>query len=212
MDILTTYTTRTTSNYSATANLQNSQIIKTPAKFFPVCCVFISCSLATASNSGDLSASSAQVLYLQPPVPNNTNKSESESHITIDGQSASPSWNKAPIWGLRPDFYYCQPVASLLMWGFLSDERTGLTFIVAAGSRHRTHSRVRVPWDSRPYFTVSDSRLPFSSPSTTRRATVETFDPAESTSKSKSKSKSKLCYDRQFSRSVGLGMKHPSGA
>jgi hypothetical protein len=35
-----------------------------------------------------------------------------------------------------------------------------------------------VPSDSRPYFTVSDSRLPFSSPPTTRRATVEVFDPA----------------------------------
>jgi hypothetical protein len=30
-----------------------------------------------------------------------------------------------------------------------------------------------VPWDSRPYFTVSDLRLPFSSPPTTRRVTVE---------------------------------------
>jgi hypothetical protein len=42
--------------------------------------------------------------------------------------SASPSWNKAPIWGLRPDLYYCQTVAGLLMWGALSDERTGLLF------------------------------------------------------------------------------------
>jgi hypothetical protein len=30
----------------------------------------------------------------------------------------------------------------------------------------------------RPYFTVSDLRLPFSSPPTTRRVTVEVFDPA----------------------------------
>jgi hypothetical protein len=43
-------------------------------------------------------------------------------------QSASLSWNKAPIWGLRPDLYYCQTVAGLLMWGALSDERTGLSF------------------------------------------------------------------------------------
>jgi hypothetical protein len=42
----------------------------------------------------------------------------------------------------------------------------------------RSHSRVRVSWDSRPYFTVSNSRLPFSSPLTTRRVTVEVFDPA----------------------------------
>jgi hypothetical protein len=37
---------------------------------------------------------------------------------------------------------------------------------------------VVVPWDLRPYFTVSDSRLPFASPPTTRRVTVEVFDPA----------------------------------
>jgi hypothetical protein len=44
-------------------------------------------------------------------------------------QSASLSWNKAPIWDLRPDLYYCQTVvAGLLMWGALSDERTGLSF------------------------------------------------------------------------------------
>jgi hypothetical protein len=52
---------------------------------------------------------------------------ESESYVTTDGQPASLSWNKAPIWGLRPDFYYCQTVAGLLMWGALSDERTGLS-------------------------------------------------------------------------------------
>jgi hypothetical protein len=38
--------------------------------------------------------------------------------------------------------------------------------------------RIRVLWDSRPYFTVSDVRRPFLSPSTTRRVTVEVFDPA----------------------------------
>jgi hypothetical protein len=52
---------------------------------------------------------------------------------TTDGQSASLSWNKAPICGLWPDFYYCQTVAGLLMWGALSDERTGLSFTIAAG-------------------------------------------------------------------------------
>jgi hypothetical protein len=33
-----------------------------------------------------------------------------------------------PIWGLRPDVKYCQRVAGLLMWGALSNERTGLSF------------------------------------------------------------------------------------
>jgi hypothetical protein len=31
---------------------------------------------------------------------------ESESYVTTDAQSASLSWYKAPIWGLRPDFYF----------------------------------------------------------------------------------------------------------
>jgi hypothetical protein len=51
--------------------------------------------------------------------------SESESYATTDGQSASLTWNKAPIWGLRPDLYYCQTVAGLLMGDDFSDERTG---------------------------------------------------------------------------------------
>jgi hypothetical protein len=101
-----------------------------------------------------------------------------ESYVTTDGQSAILSWNKAPIWSLQPDFYYCQTVAGFLMWSAFSDERMGLPFTIAAGPRQRSHSRVRVPWDSRPYFTASDSRLPFSSPPATRRATVEVFDPA----------------------------------
>jgi hypothetical protein len=64
------------------------------------------------------------------------------------------------------------------MWGAVSDERTGLSFTTAAGPRQRSRSWVRVPWDSWPHFTLSDLRLPFSSPPTTRRATVEVFDPA----------------------------------
>jgi hypothetical protein len=41
----------TTSNYSATANLHNSQITTLPAKLFPACSVFTSPSVATAANS-----------------------------------------------------------------------------------------------------------------------------------------------------------------
>jgi hypothetical protein len=64
------------------------------------------------------------------------------------------------------------------MWGALSDEKTGLSFTIAAGPRQRSHFRVRVPWDSWPYFTLWDSRLSFLLPLTTRRATVEVFDAA----------------------------------
>jgi hypothetical protein len=41
-------------------------------------------------------------------------RSASESYVTTDAQSASLSWNKAPIWGLRPDFYYSLTNAGLL--------------------------------------------------------------------------------------------------
>jgi hypothetical protein len=58
---------------------------------------------------------------------------ESESYATTDCQSASLSWNKAPIWGLRPDFNYCLTAAGFLIWGVLSDERTGLSFAPVAG-------------------------------------------------------------------------------
>jgi hypothetical protein len=59
----------------------------------------------------------------------------------------------------------------------LSDERTSLSFLHAADPSQRSLSRVRVPWNSRQNFTVSDLRLPFSSPPTIRRVTVEVFDP-----------------------------------
>jgi hypothetical protein len=94
------------------------------------------------------------------------------------------SWFKAPIRGLRPDFYFRTEygirltVTVLIPWGALSDERTGLSFVCAAGPCQRSLSRVLVPWDLQPNFTLSDLRLLISSAPTTRRATVEVFDPA----------------------------------
>jgi hypothetical protein len=54
------------------------------------------------------------------------------------------------------------------VWGALSDKRMDLSFLYAAGPCQRSLSRVR----------VSDLTLPFSLPPTTRRVTVEVFDPA----------------------------------
>jgi hypothetical protein len=70
-------------------------------------------------------------------------------------QSASLSWNKAPIWDLRPGFYYSQTVAVVSMWDALSDERTGLSFTIAAGTRQRSHSWIWVSWDSNLRFEIS---------------------------------------------------------
>jgi hypothetical protein len=76
-------------------------------------------------------------------------------------------------WGSWPDIYYCLTVTVLFLWGALSNERTSLSSVYAAGPRQRSLSRVRAPWISRPYFTVPVLRLPFSTPPTTRRVTVE---------------------------------------
>jgi hypothetical protein len=55
---------------------------------------------------------------------------QSQSYVTTEGHLASLSWCQAPIWDLRPDFFFCLTVAGLLMWGALSDERRGLSFTV----------------------------------------------------------------------------------
>jgi hypothetical protein len=70
--------------------------------------------------------------------------SESVGYITTDGQSANMPWNKAHIWD-HDQISISHTAADLLMWGALSDERTGLSFTIAVVSRQRSHSRVRVP-------------------------------------------------------------------
>jgi hypothetical protein len=88
---------------------------------------------------------------------------ESESYVTTDGQSASLSWYKAPIWGLQPDFYcHMEYVGQLRVcwYGALSLTRgqvCRLQLLLALASAVILGSES--PWDSRPYFTVSDLRL-----------------------------------------------------
>jgi hypothetical protein len=55
-------------------------------------------------------------------------QSQSQIYVTTDSQSASLSWNKAPIWVSRPELYYCMTFEGLLKWGALSDDRAGLSF------------------------------------------------------------------------------------
>jgi hypothetical protein len=100
-------------------------------------------------------------------------QSQSQNHTATDGQSVSQSVNL----GSWPDIYYFLTVTVLFLWGALSDERTGLSFVYAAGSCQRSLPRVGVPRASRPYLPVSDQRLPCSSPPTTRRVTREVSIP-----------------------------------
>jgi hypothetical protein len=112
-------------------------------------------------------------VLLPPSSSYSTVLSCTQSHIVTDDQSVSKSWYRAPSWGSCLDIYYSSAVTILFLWGALSDERMGLFFVYAAGPCQRSVSRVLVPWNLRPYFTVSHLRLPFSSPPTTRRVTVE---------------------------------------
>jgi hypothetical protein len=104
-------------------------------------------------------------------------RSQSQSHIATDEQSISKSWCRAPS-GAHDQILILFDSYGLALCGAFSDERKGLSFVYAAGLRQLSLSSVRVPWDSWPYFTVSDLRLPFSLPPTTCRVTVEVFDPA----------------------------------
>jgi hypothetical protein len=100
----------------------------------------------------------------------------SQSHITTDGQSVS--LGVEPYLGLMTRYLLLFDSYGLVFCGAPSLTRRRVCFLYDAGPCQRSLSLVRVPWDSRPYFTASDLRLPFSSSPTTRRVTVEVFDPA----------------------------------
>jgi hypothetical protein len=96
----------------------------------------------------------------------------SQSHIAADGQSVSKSYGAhdqifITVWQLGSCF--CGTPS-------LTRGRV-VSFVYAAGSCQHSLSWVQVPWNSGPYFTVSDLRLPFSLSPMTHRVTVEVFDP-----------------------------------
>jgi hypothetical protein len=81
---------------------------------------------------------------------------ESESYVTTDGQSASLFWNKAPIWGLWPDSYYCQTVAGLSMCGALSSyDSQGY----GGGIRPRLHMGLLRIFESTPFYIRNAYRI-----------------------------------------------------
>jgi hypothetical protein len=96
-----------------------------------------------------------------------TADSISESELCYDRRLvARLSWNTSTHLGLTARFL-------LLSDNCGSDKRTGLSFTIAAGPRHRSQFLIRVLWESWQHFTVSDSGLPLSSPLTICRVTVE---------------------------------------
>jgi hypothetical protein len=114
-------------------------------------------------------------------------------------QTVCKSWCRAPSRAHDQVFITVWELRSCILWVGLSDEMTSLSFVYAAGPCQCSLSLGRVPWCSRPYFTVSDLRLPFASPPTTRRVTVEVFHPTSTrvTAWTKSKSTSQHGPHRQ---------------
>jgi hypothetical protein len=106
----------------------------------------------------------------QPPPPPQLFTWNSGTQLTILSPILRPTVGRPVCLGIKhPSGAYAQifiTVAGLLMWDAFSNERADLSFTIAAGPRQRSHIQVRVSWNSWPYFTVSDSRLPFSSPPT----------------------------------------------
>jgi hypothetical protein len=87
MDLLNTYTHHPELQ-EITALSPFSTLYKPPQHSlnpFPACCIFISRSIVTASNTRDSSASRAQVLSSQPPMQNSTLKWQ----MTTNSQAAA---------------------------------------------------------------------------------------------------------------------------
>jgi hypothetical protein len=123
MDLMTTYTHHSELKVITALSLI-STIYKSPQhplNLSPACCVFISRSLATVSNSGDYSASRTQVLSSQTPV-----------------QKWTLSWQPPP----RLAAISCQP-PSLLFTGWLSTDWVApIVFkIIPLHGPHRKHPR-----------------------------------------------------------------------
>jgi hypothetical protein len=130
------------------------------------------------------------------------------SHIVTDGQSVSKYWCRAPsgahdqifvtVWQLRSCFRGAPSLTRgrvclfYMLWPLPAQSFLG-------------------PSPLGPYFTVSDLRVPFSSPPTTRRVTVEVFDPASTRVGVFLKVKIKVTLRLTVSQAVSVGVKPDLG-
>jgi hypothetical protein len=105
-------------------------------------------------------------------------KSKSKSHCDWRSVSQSVSLGVEPHLGLMTrylllfDSYGLVSVQRPLLW------EGGSVFCICCWALPVQSFSCQVPWDSWPYFTVSNLRLPFSSPPTTCRVTMKVFNPA----------------------------------
>jgi hypothetical protein len=82
---------------------------------------------------------------------------QSRHHVTTGGQSASLSWWQC-ISGAYDKIFIVRQLRGFVDVGRSLWREDVSAFTFASGPRQRSHSRVRVPRDSWPHFTVSDFR------------------------------------------------------
>jgi hypothetical protein len=113
--------------------------------FLSACCVFISRSWQRLLTVEILQLNAWSSIFIASRAELNFQLSTDNQKVKVmlrpTFQSARLSWNKAPIWGLRPDLYYCQTVVGLLMWGALSTNWVAPVFfkITSQHGPHRKH-------------------------------------------------------------------------
>jgi hypothetical protein len=97
--------------------------------------VLLSPNLYSIKFYNSLRTCSILVLVLSTAEPSWTllSSRQSQRYITTDGQSASKSWCRAPSGAHDQIFITVWQLRSCFMWGALSDERMGLSFVYATG-------------------------------------------------------------------------------
>jgi hypothetical protein len=185
LDSLTTHTHKSESQVIIVPLLM-STLYETTLFFFPAFCVFTSRSLVTALNSGILQLPLSGSLWMLVSFQLTLffrllyrTDSVDSWQLYYDRRSVGQFvlvWS--PHLGLMTRFLLLSDNCWFVDMGRPLWREDRSVVYNCCCLRQRSHSQVRVPRGSWPHFTVSDSRLPFSSPPTTRRVTVEVFDPA----------------------------------
>jgi hypothetical protein len=101
----------------------------------------------------------SKYLFSQQRMSTNTfswqwkTQSESESELLYDWRFTANQFVLAPSpLRITDRISSNEHLRSYSLYNILPDERMDLSFTISTGPRQRIHSRVRVPWDSQPYF------------------------------------------------------------
>jgi hypothetical protein len=157
----------TTNNYDCLTKLHDPKITITRVHI-KSSEVFTSRCLVAASNRGR--SPSYELTNCPRPkflashflqLPTNSVTTEVKIKVILRPTVSRPvSPGVKPLSGSQDQIFVTLTVMGLLMWGTLSDKRTGVSVIIVSGPCQHNCFWVQIDGDSLPYFTVSDSILP----------------------------------------------------